>query len=134
MEMQAHREEFERLGANLVAIGQGTGADAAEVCGELGVEFPCLGDPSRAGYRALGLGRASWWGITAGPLLEKPIVGLRRIADANLRRSASRHSDVRQLPGVAIVDAQGILRYLHRAQKTDDLPDADQLLSELARL
>ncbi len=132
--MQEHKAEIEARGAQVVAIGQGTGEDAAEVCGELGVDFPCLGDPERRGYRALGLGRASWWGITAGPMLESPALGLRRLAHANLRRSASPHSDVRQLPGVAIVDRQGTLRFLHRAEKTDDLPSPARVLAELEKL
>lgn len=132
--MQEHRAEFEARGAGVVAIGQGMGEDAAEVCGELEIGYPCLGDPERRGYRALGLGRASWWGITAGPMLESPALGLRRLAHANLRRSASPHSDVRQLPGVAIVDRSGTLRYLHRARKTDDLPSAAELLAQLAKL
>jgi hypothetical protein len=132
--MQAHQAEFEARGAGLVAVGQGTGEDAAEVCGELEIDYPCLGDPDRRGYRAFGLGRASWWGITAGPMLENPALGLRRLAHANLRRSASPHSDVRQLPGVAIVDQDGLLRYLYRAEKTDDLPGAGALLEALERL
>ena len=132
--MQEHRAEFEALGAGLVAVGQGMGEDAAEVCGELEIDYPCLGDPERRGYRALGLGRASWWGITAGPMLENPGLGLRRLAYANLRRSASPHSDVRQLPGVVIVDTAGVLRYLHRAITTDDLPRAGALLEAISRL
>ena len=132
--MQEHWAEFEALGAGVVAIGQGVGENAAEVCGELEVGYPCLGDPERRGYRAFGLGRASWWGITAGPMLENPALGLRRLAHANLRRSASPHSDVRQLPGVAIVDRRGLLRYLYRAETTDDLPGAGALLEALAGL
>jgi len=67
-------------------------------------------------------------------MLENPALGLRRLAHANLRRSASPHSDVRQLPGVAIVDRRGLLRYLYRAETTDDLPGAGALLEALAGL
>ncbi len=83
--MQEHRAEVAALGVGIVAIGQGNGEDATEVCGELGVGFPCLGDPHKSSYHAGGLGRSGWWEITLQPLLEDPLLGLRRLRQANLR-------------------------------------------------
>jgi hypothetical protein len=132
--VQHHHEEFRSRGARVVAIGQGTGDEAAQVCRDAGVAFECLGDPDKRVYRALGLGRASWWDVTARPFLEDPALAFRRIRHASLKGSLMRHSDVLQLPGVAIVDRAGTLRYLHRAARTDDLPATRDLLAVLDRL
>ena len=72
--------------------------------------------------------------VTATPFLEDPRLAFSRIRSASLKGSLMRHSDVLQLGGVAIVDRDGILRYLHRSRKTDDLPATSVLLAELDRL
>ncbi len=106
--MQEHRAEVAALGAGI--------------------------DPHKSSYRAFGLGRSGWWGVTLQPLLEDPLLGLRRLRHANLRRSAAPHSDVLQLPGVAIVDRDGVLRFLHRSRRTDDLPSIGRILSVLRKV
>ena len=85
-------------------------------------------------YRAFGLARDGWWNVTAKPFLEDPRLAFDRIRNASLKGSLMPHSDVLQLGGVAIVDREGILRYLHRSRKTDDLPATSALLAELDRL
>lgn len=132
--MRDHHVEFERRGARVVAVGQGTGDEAAQICGGLGVPFACLGDPGRRAYRAFGLARASWWDVTLGPFVDDPKLAFDRIRRASLKGSRMPHSDVLQLPGVAIVDGEGVVAHLHRAAKTDDLPDAAAVLAQLDRL
>ncbi len=118
----------------MVAVGQGTGEEAARICRSLAVPCRCLGDPGKQAYRAFGLARDGWWNVTAKPFLEDPRLAFDRIRNASLRGSLMRHSDVLQLGGVAIVDRRGILRYLHRSRKTDDLPATSAVLAELDRL
>lgn len=129
--MQGELDGFEARDARVVAIGQGTGADAARLAETLHLGFPVLGDPERESYRLLGLRRDSWWGLIGRPLVEHPGRALRDIADADLRASASRYSDPKQLGGVAIVDRAGTLRYLRRAGRSDDLPDNAELFAAL---
>ena len=117
-----------------MAVGQGTGEEAARICNRLEVPCPCLGDPGKQAYRAFGLARDGWWNVTARPFLEDPRLAFGRIRNASLAGSLMRHSDVLQLGGVAIVDREGVLRYLHRSRKTDDLPATSVLLAELDRL
>ncbi len=117
-----------------MAVGQGTGEEAARICNRLEVPCPCLGDPGKQAYRAFGLERDGWWNVTAKPFLEDPRLAFSRIRSASLKGSLMRHSDVLQLGGVAIVDRDGILRYLHRSRKTDDLPATSAVLAELDRL
>lgn len=132
--MQRDLARFTERGAAVLAVGQGTGAEAAEVAGEENVTFPVLGDPGRAAYRTLGLERAGWWGLLVQPMVENLLESVDALRRASLRWSASPRSDVRQLGGVMIVDRAGTLRYLHRAKSAADIPPNEVLLAELDRL
>ena len=132
--MQEALPRFRAAGARVVAIGQGTGAEAAEVARELGLEFPVYGDPERSNYRKLGLPRASLFGISLGPLLEAPLEGLRTLREASLRWSASPRSDVRQLAGALVVDRDGTVRFFHRSEKPTEVPSAEELLEAVEKL
>jgi len=132
--VQRNLEGFEVRGAAVVAVGQGTGAEAARVAGTLGISFPVLGDPERAGYDTLGLGRTGWFGLTLEPFLEAPAEAFRNLRQADLRASASPRSDVRRLAGALIVDTAGRIRFLHRSSKTTDVPETDALLARIDEL
>lgn len=132
--MQRHHEEFAARGARVVAVAQGSGDEAARFCRRQGIAFACLGDPERAAYRRFALPRDSWWNVTAAPFLEDPALALRRIRQASLRGSLMHHSDVLQLGGVAVIDRGGVLRYLHRARRTDDYPPSSELIAALDRI
>lgn len=132
--MRRHREAFEERGARLAAVAQGTGEEAARFCGALETGFPCVGDPGRRAYRTFGLERAGWLDVTVRPFLEAPLLGLRRMRHANLAGARMPHSDVLQLGGAAILDAEGVVRFLHRAARVDDVPAPPELLAALDRL
>ena len=118
----------------MLAIGQGTGAEAAEVAGEEKVQIPVLGDPGKASYRTLGLDRAGLYALLIAPLIENLIDGIATLRKASLRWSASPRSDVRQLGGVMIVASDGTIRYLHRSATTTDVPPTADLLAALDAL
>jgi hypothetical protein len=132
--LRRHQKEFERRGALVVAVAQGTGVEAARFCRGLKLETPCLGDPGRDAYAAFGLPRDNWWNVTARPFLEEPALAWSRIRHASLKGSLMKHTDVLQLGGSAIVDRRGLLRYLQVSQKTDDYPPSAEILAELDRL
>ena len=147
------------LGAQVVAIGQGTAEEAGRICGQMGVAFPCLGDPEKTSYRAYGLRRAGWREIVLDPMREGNAAmkagyrayGLRRagwreiILDpmregseamkkgykVSIRGSLMRHADWFQLPGVAIVDRAGIVRWLHQARHSGDIPSPATVIAAL---
>ena len=52
----------------------------------------------------------------------------------SIRGSLMRHSDWFQLPGVAIVDTSGTLRWLHRARHSGDVPPTSEVLAALRGL
>lgn len=110
-------------------IGQGDVVQTHAFCRDHAVPFPCLADPQRKAYAAYGLGagrptqifglRVWWRGLSAlrrGYLAGKPI------------------GDVRQMPGLFIVDQQGIIRFIHRYRDIADNPPNEVLLEQLAAL
>jgi peroxiredoxin len=119
--MQRELETVTARGAQAIAIGQGTAEEAARVCEQMGVAFPCLGDPEKASYRAYDLPRAGWREIVLDPIRDGS-EAMQKGYRVSLRGSLMRHSDWFQLPGVAIVDRAGIVRYLHRARHSGDIP------------
>lgn len=118
----------------MIAIGQGTGGEAERVAQALHVTYPVLGDPGKASYRALGLGRSGWAAMMLQPFLEDPAAAWRNLREADLAASANPRSDVRQLGGVVLVDRGGIVRWLHRSQTTTDVPTNATLLAAIDAL
>jgi hypothetical protein len=119
--MQQEYEALRARGAQLVAIGQGTAEEAQRFCRQLGVAYPCLGDPEKDSYRTFGLPRGGLREILFEPI-RAGNQAVRRGHKVSVRGALMRHSDWFQLPGVAIVDRAGILRYLYRSRHSGDLP------------
>ncbi len=116
---------IEALGARVVAVGTGS-AEQARRLADTGTPFPCLVDADRRLYQALGLGR----------------VGLRTVLDpatyVNYWRAWRRGNrqgevtgDPRQLSGVAIVDADGRLRWRHVSRTIGDYPALSAVIAML---
>jgi hypothetical protein len=132
--VQSRLADFQRRGANVVAIGQGTGTEAARIARMLKVAYPCYGDPQHDAYRALDLGRTGLFGLTLAPFLSDVTGSLRNLAQADLRASASPRSDVFRLGGALVADRSGTIRFLHRSQSTTDVPETAALLAALDAL
>jgi hypothetical protein len=105
--VQGRVAEFERRGAQVIAVGQGTGAEAAAAARRHRITYPCLGV-----FEDL---RGSWQ-------------NLRR---ADLAASRNPRSDVRRLGGALVIDRSGRVRFLHRSATTTDVPSTDALLAAL---
>jgi len=131
VEVQEHHAEIRARGAEVVAVAQGSGDEAARYCRMAKIGYPCLGDPDKELYRLFSLPRDGWWNVTVKPFLDEPGVAFDRIRRASLKGSLMPHTDVLQLGGVAIVDSRGIVRYLHRSKRTDDYPPTSELVAAL---
>ncbi len=130
--MQGRLAEFEQRGAQVVAVGQGTGAEAGAAARRHRITYPVLGDPGHQSYRTLGLGRTGVWGLTFAPFFEDLRGSIDNLRRADLRASANPRSDVRRLGGALVVDAAGRIRLLHRSQATTDVPKTTALLAALS--
>jgi hypothetical protein len=129
--VQGRIGEFERRGVQVIAVGQGTGVEAAAAARRHGITYPCLGDPGHESYRTLGLGRTSLFGLTLAPFFEDPRGAFQNLRRADLAASANSRSDVRRLGGALLVDCTGRARFLHRSATTTDVPSTDALLAAL---
>lgn len=129
--MQSRLAEFEQRGAQVIAVGQGTGAEAAAAAKRHRITYPCLGDPGHQSYRTLSFGRTGLFGLTLQPFLENPSESFANLRRADLRASANPRSDVRRLGGAMVVDSSGRVRFLQRSQSTTDVPKTDALLAAL---
>jgi hypothetical protein len=119
---------IEALGARVIAVGTGSAAQARRLM-EAGTPFPCLVDSQARLYRLLGLRRV---GVTT---LFDPATYL------NYWRAWRRGSrqgkvtgDPRQLSGVAILDADGRLRWRHVSRTIGDYPPLGDVLAEVHAL
>jgi hypothetical protein len=131
--MQRDYAAIQARGAQVVAIGQGTAEEAAGYCNGIGAAYPCLGDPRKDGYKAFGLRRGGLREILLEPL-RAGNQAVRQGHRVSIRGSLMRHSDWFQLPGVAIVDRGGVLRYLYRSRHAGDLPPQSAILDALESL
>ncbi len=131
--MQGAYDQVRARGAELVAIAQGTAQEAERFCHQLGVAYPCLGDPAKDSYRAFDLPRGGLREIILEPM-RAGNEAVRKGYKVSLRGSLMRHSDWFQLPGLAIVGCDGIIRYLHRSRHAGDLPPTSDVLRLLETL
>jgi hypothetical protein len=122
---------YRSRGASVVAIGQGTGSQAAGFAREWNVDLPILGDTRGRAYGAYGMHRGSWWTVVLRNLLTRPVETVGLIAEADMKGAALAAADVLRLGGVAIVDRAGALRFLHKAADPADIPANDEIFSAL---
>ena len=112
----------------MIAVGTGAPYQARRLMDE-GMPFPCLVDPAAELYRALGLGRLDWRALFDPRTYRAYWEAWRRGA-----RRGRITGDWRRLSGVAILDAGGRLRWLHRSETVGDYPPIATVLAALRRL
>lgn len=131
--MQGEYGQIRARGGELVAIAQGTAAEAERFCRQLGVTYACLGDPAKDSYRAYELPRGGLRAILVDPM-RAGNEAIRKGYQVSLRGSLMPHSDWFQLPGLAVVDRSGIIRYLHRSRHAGDLAPTSDVMQTLQTL
>jgi hypothetical protein len=127
--------DYERAkdGFDIRFVTIGSQQKAEEFCGRQGMGTACIGDETRASYRAMGFEDYNLLKLFIDPALRK-----RRIENAaagfSQDWSATKLADSAQLPGAAIIDANGTLRYLHTGTHPGDLPKISALLTQARTL
>ena len=123
MQVRKRWAEFKELGAAVAAVSFEPPEQVRGFARVMGLPFPVLSDPDRAGYAAFGL--------TAG---ERGKVWSRQTAGAYLRGLAHGRlphmprGDTAQLGGDVILDAGGSVIYVYRSDTPADRPSVDDLL------
>lgn len=128
--MRDEAERFDELGARVVLIGLGRPEQAADFCGRRRVLHDCVVQPDRGAHKAFGLRRGTV-NQTLGPAVWLP--WLRNMVTGNPQGKFGQ-GDVAQLAGTFVVDAGGVVRYVHRAGRVSDVPPSNEIVQALANL
>jgi hypothetical protein len=93
-----------------------------------GLRVPCFIDAESRTYRALGIRRTSWFGLLKPSGVRRYLAPIRRGA-----RQGRLTGDIRQLPGIAILDANARAIWVHRGETLGDYPPLAQVIEQLER-
>ena len=124
--MRREKKAFDRLGARVVLVGLGSVAETAAFRERFEVPFTMIADPEKQLFEAFGLKRASVGTLFSAKMMAK---GARAMAKGHTIGKPT--GDVRQLPGVFIIDAAGRILFSHYAASPSDHPRPDVLLDVL---
>lgn len=126
-QLRLTRPKLAERGVALCCIVQARPAQLRDLCG---AEIPCAADPLHASHAAMGLGRSSLWGLLSSfDLHRRRAQAARQGFRPRWRRTFARESDIRLLPGAALVARGGRILWLYRGEHPGDLPAADSLLA-----
>lgn len=127
--MRQKLPQFEQAGGRVVLVGMGAPEETAAFMSNLDISVPMISDPDRRLYRDFGLKMASI------PELFLPSVAFKAIsAMAQGHTVGLPVGDIRQLPGVFIIDTGGRIVFSHVGKDAADHPDAETLLVALAAI
>jgi len=124
--LRRNKKSFERAGAQVVLVGMGTPSESAEFAEKFNVPFPIVADPQKKLYRKFELKQMSPLGFFS------PSVALKGIAAIVSGHGIGMpQGDVRQLPGVFIINTTGEIVYSHFSSNPADHPDAKTIIAAL---
>ena len=124
--MRHHKDAFEQLGAQVVLVGLGSVEETAAFKKRFDVPFVMIADPEKQLFGAFHLKRAS-----AASLLSAGMVAKGLVAISKGHHMGIPQGDVRQLPGIFIIDTDGRIRFSHYAKGPADHPRPEVLLERL---
>ncbi len=127
--VRQRQRDLEEAGAALLVVSAEPAARISPVARREGWTGPVLGDPDRIAYRAFGLGRLPWRRVITARTFRMYLGFFLR---GRLPRRAGR--DVMQQGGDFILDGEGIVRFAHAGQSSDDRPPVEDLLRCLRSL
>lgn len=112
-------------GADVLAIGTGAAFQAEHLMRD-GMPFDCVIDPDANFYAAVSIGRVGPTEWLRPSVISRYVAAWRRGG-----RQGRLTGDWRRLSGVAIVDSDRTIRYLHRATSVGDYPPVAELVGAL---
>lgn len=127
--MRDSRERLEKAGLQILLVGMGTEEESAAFKQKFKAPFPLVSDPEKTLYHAFDLKRMSALGFLSPGLARK---GLRAMTRGH--SMGAPRGDVRQLPGVFIIDRNGHIVFSHYAADPADHPSVDTLIEAAGSL
>jgi peroxiredoxin len=132
VDIHRHREDFEKADVELVVIGHGSAAHAADFRKLQNVDLRLLVDPDREVYKLAGA-KVATLNELIGP--RQILRGLRATVLSRLGQgSIAVHQGkilghAAQLGGVLIIAPDGTVRYAHLSEESGDNPPAREVLA-----
>jgi hypothetical protein len=119
-------QEFGRSGIAVRFVTIGSQAKAEEFCARHNPDAICIGDADMHTYKAIGLSDFDLTKLQTTPELverrnENEAAGFRQ------DWPATRIEDAAQNPGAAVLDRDGVVRWIHRGWHPGDLPPMREL-------
>lgn len=127
-QLRQHKEAFDQLGGRVVLVGLGSIEETAEFKETFDVPFEMLADPERRLFEAFRLKRASTASLLSAKMAVRGMLALAKGHGIGVPKG-----DVRQLPGVFIIDSTGHILFSHHATGPEDHPQPETLLTELRK-
>jgi peroxiredoxin len=121
-------EDIRAAGGDVVSIFQYRAESTHNFCRSRHVPFDCLGDPGRASYRAVGLGRGR----------HREYLGLnswryrRRAGRVGAHQGLPKGGDVAQRPGTFVIDTNGATAFAHYNSESSDNPSVQAVIEAVA--
>ena len=124
--MRRAKKRFDEAGAQVLLVGMGTLAETVAFAEKFDVPFPMVADEKRRLYRAYELSRMKPWEFFS------PLVALKGVsAMAQGHLLGLPQGDVRQLPGVFVIDSSGTIVFRHYSSDPSDHPSTETILDAL---
>jgi hypothetical protein len=119
--------QFAAAGIAVRFVVIGTPAEAESFASQFGDASRCLADPKKETYKAMGLEDYNLLRLFSDRKL-----GKRRLQNkaAGFKQNwgATKLANAAQLPGAAVFDANGTMRWVHRGEHPGDLPPMSEML------
>jgi peroxiredoxin len=127
-QLRQEKDRFKQLGARVVLVGLGTPEETAAFKTQFKVPFAMIADPEKKLFKAFHLKQASLGGLLSVGMAVKGLSAVARGHGIGIPKG-----DVRQLPGVFIIDTGGRIRFSHFARDPADHPKPEVLLAFLRK-
>ena len=123
-QLRRERHRFDEAGAQVVLVGMGTPSESKAFAAKHDVPYPIVCDPGKILYRTFDLKRMAPWGFFAPEVVLKGVSAMARGHLMGLPQG-----DVRQLPGVFVIDTNGKIVFSHYAADPADHPAVADILA-----
>ena len=125
-QLRRNKNSFAKAGAQVVLVGMGTPSESAEFAEKFNVPFPIVADPQKKLYRRFELKQMSTLGFFSPSLALKGVAAI-----VGGHSIGMPQGDVRQLPGVFIINTAGQIVFSHFSNNPADHPDAKTIIAAI---
>ena len=129
MQLRQHYPGIQARNAEVIAVSFEPRDRLFQLARQVRTTFQLLSDPERDIYRAYGLTRGSFSQLLSPGTVLAYVKLLARGRLYHIRRS-----DLRQMGGDFVIDADGVVRYQHRSAAPHDRPSVQELMNVIDAL